>query len=272
MNGEPTIFGILNVTPDSFSDGGEHFVLEAAVAHARAMREQGADMVDVGGESTRPGAQRVDAAEEQRRVIPVIRALATEGIPTSIDTMNASTALAAVAAGASVINDVSGGLADAAMPEAMASAGIDVIVMHWRGHSTHMDALTDYRGDVVATVRDELAARRDALELAGVPSARIILDPGLGFAKTADQSWALLRDLDELVGLGHRVLVGASRKRFIKAVVGDGRRALDTATATTSVLAAQRGAWGVRVHDVESTAIALAVAHAAQRGSTDAPA
>ena len=267
MSRLPVVFGILNVTPDSFSDGGEHFALDAALAHARAMRAAGADLIDVGGESTRPGAERVEPAEELRRVIPVIEALTAEGIPTSIDTMSAATALAAVAAGASVVNDVSGGLADPAMPVAMGAAGVDVVAMHWRGHSTRMDALTDYRGDVAAVVRDELAARRDALAAAGVALERIILDPGLGFAKTADQSWALLHGLDATLGLGHRVLVGASRKRFLRAVVGDDRAALDVATATTSAFAAAAGAWGVRVHDVPSTRVALATGAALARGS-----
>lgn len=261
------VLGILNVTPDSFSDGGEHFALDAALAHARALHAAGADIVDVGGESTRPGAERVDAAEEQRRVIPVIAALTAEGIATSVDTMSAVTALAAVAAGASVINDVSGGLADPAMPDAMASVGVDVIAMHWRGHAPQMDALTDYRGAVVDVVCEELAARRDALVRAGVAAGRIILDPGLGFAKTADQSWQVLHGIEQVASLGHRVLVGASRKRFVKAVVGDDRSALDAATAATSVLAAERGVWGVRVHDVVSTRVALATAAAFARGS-----
>ena len=260
------ILGILNVTPDSFSDGGEHLALDAAIAHARALRAAGADLVDVGGESTRPGAPRVPLVDELSRVLPVIDALTAEGIPTSIDTMRAETALAAVAAGATVINDVSGGLADPAMPAAMAETGVDVVAMHWRGHSTAMDALTDYRGSVAEVVRDELAARRDSLVAAGVDPHRIILDPGLGFAKTADQSWAVLAGLESIVELGHRVLVGASRKRFVKAVAGDDRRLVDIATATTSVLAAQHGAWGVRVHDVAATRVALATSAAWQRG------
>lgn len=255
------VLGVLNVTPDSFSDGGLHLRLPEALAHARAMRAAGADLVDVGGESTRPGADRVPTDEEQRRVVPVIEALAAEGVPTSIDTMNAATALAAVAAGATTINDVSGGLADPAMPAAMAeaaAAGCDVIAMHWRGPSAGMDALAVY-GDVVRDVRDELAARRDALVAAGVPAQRIVLDPGLGFAKTAEHNWALLRDLGALLALGHRVLVGASRKRFLRALAGEDCPALDTATAATSLLAARAGAWGVRVHDVAGTRAALAV-------------
>lgn len=265
--------GVLNVTPDSFSDGGEHLAVADALAHARLLRAAGADLVDVGGESTRPGAPRVVTEEEQRRVIPVIAALTAEGIATSVDTMNAATAIAAVAAGASVINDVSGGLADPAMPDAMASAGVDVVAMHWRGHAASMDALAAY-GDVVTEVRDELAARRDALVAAGVAADRIILDPGLGFAKTAAHNWALLADIDAVLALGHRVLVGASRKRFLRALPAvaaaslghDGAqrwRPADAATAATSLLAAQRGAWGVRVHDVAGTRIVLEVGDAA---------
>ena len=282
------ILGVLNVTPDSFSDGGEHLAVADALAHARVLRAAGADLVDVGGESTRPGADRVPTELEQARVVPVIAALTAEGIATSVDTMNAATALAAVAAGASLINDVSGGLADPAMPEAMARAGVDVVAMHWRGHSSGMEDLARY-GDVVADVRDELAGRVAALTSAGVARERIILDPGLGFAKTPEHNWALVRRLDEITALGLRVLVGASRKRFLRELAAsvaaapaepaaaepaaaepaaaDRWRLPDVATATTSVLAAQGGAWGVRVHDVAATRVALATAAAWQRGS-----
>ncbi|OLT17491.1 dihydropteroate synthase [Pseudonocardia sp. CNS-139] len=258
--------GILNVTPDSFSDGGRWLDRDHAVAHGVAMRDAGADLVDVGGESTRPGAGRVDAEVEKERVLPVVRALAAEGVPVSIDTTRAAVAEAAVGAGAVVVNDVSGGLADPAMAAAVAALDVPWVLMHWRGHSDRMNALADYR-DVVAEVRDELVARVDAAVLAGVEPAALVLDPGLGFAKTGEHNWALLRHLDALVGLGFPVLVGASRKRFLGDLLADGdepRRTAgrDVATAAVSALAAHRGAWGVRVHDVASTLDAVRVAAA----------
>jgi len=256
--------GVLNVTPDSFSDGGRYADREAAVAAGVAMAADGAGLVDVGGESTRPGAERVDAATETARVAPVVRALADAGVAVSIDTTRAAVAEAALAAGARVVNDVSGGLADPAMAGVVAGAGCPWVLMHWRGHSRDMQRLATYR-DVVAEVRDELAARVDAAVSAGVGADRLVLDPGLGFAKTAAHSWALLAHLDALVALGLPVLVGASRKSFLGSVLAgpdrvprpvDGREA---ATVATSVLAAQAGAWGVRVHDVRQSADALAV-------------
>nr|WP_199241067.1 dihydropteroate synthase [Naasia lichenicola] len=267
----PRIFGVLNVTPDSFSDGGRYLDVDAAVAHGLRLVADGAVIVDVGGESTRPGAERVSAAEERDRVLPVIRLLRAEGVRVSIDTLRASTAEASVEAGASVINDVSGGLADPDMASVAARAGalgVDFVAMHWRGHSTEMDRLATY-ADVVLDVRRELGTRVDDLIAHGVPAERIILDPGLGFAKTAEHNWQLLGRLAELQSLGFRMLVGASRKRFLGAVVGadvpvEDR---DLPTAVISALSAQAGAWGVRVHDVRSTRVALDVAAAWRSGS-----
>lgn len=270
--GRCVVMGILNVTPDSFSDGGHWLDPSRAVAHGVAMREAGADLVDVGGESTRPGAPRIDAETELARVLPVVRELAAAGVPVSIDTTRAAVAEAAVAAGAAVVNDVSGGLADPAMAKAVAAAQVPWILMHWRGHSDRMNELAVY-SDVVAEVRDELTARVDAAVAAGVDPGRLVIDPGLGFAKNAEHNWALLRRLDVLVGLGFPVLVGASRKRFLGSLLADehgeprptsGR---DVATAAVSALAAHRGAWGVRVHDVVGSLDAVRVA-AAWDGAT----
>ncbi len=256
----------MNVTPDSFSDGGRYLDRQDAVAHGVMLHERGADLVDVGGESTRPGAQRVEPAEEIERVIPVIRALVAEGVPVSVDTMRAAVASAAVEAGASIVNDVSGGLADPEMARVVAEAGVPYVLMHWRGHSTEMDSLARY-DDVVSDVRDELLQRVEAAVAAGVAESSIVLDPGLGFAKLGDHNWELLQRLDELVELGFPVLVGASRKRFLGTLLGDrppdGR---EDATAAVSALAAFNGAWGVRVHDVGRTLDAVAVAGAWRRG------
>ncbi|MBM7505788.1 dihydropteroate synthase [Agromyces aurantiacus] len=261
------VMGVVNVTPDSFSDGGRWFDADAAVAHGVELAEAGADLLDVGGESTRPGAARVDPDEELRRVIPVIRELASRGLRVSVDTMRASTAAAAVAAGAEIINDVSAGLADEAMARIAAETGARYVAMHWRGHSDRMDDLAEY-ADVAVEVRDELARRVDALLDAGVAADRIILDPGLGFAKRGAQNWELLANLDVLAGLGHPILVGASRKRFLGALLPEGTpvEQRDLPTAVVSALAAQAGAWGVRVHDVASTRVALDVARAWQSG------
>ena len=263
----PMVIGILNVTPDSFSDGGQYASLRAAVERGIQLRQQGADVVDVGGESTRPGAERVPAEEEQRRVIPVIRELAAQQIALSIDTMNASTARAAIDAGARIVNDVSGGLADPRMYAVVANADVDYIAMHWRGHSRIMNELATYT-DVVVEVRAELAERLSAMDAAGLDPNRVILDPGLGFAKTTEHNWSLLARLDELGELGRPLLVGTSRKRFLGELL-PAEAAIelrDAATAATSVLAASAGAWGVRVHDVASTILALAVWSAWQTG------
>jgi dihydropteroate synthase len=252
------IMGILNVTPDSFSDGGRFDETEAAIARGLELAAAGAAIVDVGGESTRPGAAKVDAAEERARVIPVIAALAHEGVAVSVDTMNASTALAAVEAGAQLVNDVSGGLADDGMARVIAETGVHYVVMHWRGGA---DVEPDYV-DVVADVRGDLKTRIAELVVAGVDPAKIVLDPGLGFGKHAPHNWALLGHLDELASLGHGVLVGASRKRFVGALLPDGAAMedRDLPSAVISALAARSGAWAVRVHDVPSTRIALEVA------------
>ncbi|ANZ42690.1 dihydropteroate synthase [Lentzea guizhouensis] len=258
--------GVVNVTPDSFSDGGRYLDRQDAVAHGVAMFERGADLVDVGGESTRPGAARVESAEEIARVLPVVKGLVAAGVPVSVDTMWASVATAALEAGASIVNDVSGGLADPRMTAVVAEAGVPYVLMHWRGHSTEMDSLARY-DDVVTDVRTELLERVEAALAAGVAESSIVLDPGLGFAKLGDHNWELLQRLDELVELGFPVLVGASRKRFLGTLLDnrppDGR---EDATAAVSALAAFNGAWGVRVHDVDRTLDAVAVAGAWRRG------
>ena len=265
--GETLVMGVVNVTPDSFSDGGRWFDADAAVAHAQELADAGADVLDVGGESTRPGAARVDPDEELRRVIPVIRELASRGLRVSVDTMRAATAAAAVEAGAEIINDVSAGLADEAMARIAAETGAQYVAMHWRGHSDRMDELTEY-DDVARDVRDELAFRVDALLAAGIAPDRLILDPGLGFSKRGEQNWELLANLDVLAELGYPILVGASRKRFLGALLPDGApvEQRDLPTAVVSALSAQAGAWGVRVHDVVSTRVALDVARAWQSG------
>lgn len=252
------IMGILNVTPDSFSDGGKYAATDAAIVRGLELRDQGAMIVDVGGESTRPGATRVDPEAERMRVIPVIEALAGEGVSVSIDTMNAATASAAIGVGAQLVNDVSGGLADDGMARVIAETGVYYAVMHWRGGAD----VEPTRGDVVAEVRADLKARVAELVVAGVDPARILLDPGLGFAKTADHNWALLGRLDELSSLGHGVLVGASRKRFLGQLLPDDAAMSDRdlPSAVISALAARSGAWAVRVHDVPSTRVALEVA------------
>jgi len=261
----PVVMGVLNVTPDSFSDGGRYVGLDAAVGHAMAMVRDGADLVDVGGESTRPGAGRVDAGIERTRVLPVVRELAAAGVPMSIDTTRAAVAAAALAAGVTMVNDVSGGLADPAMSRVVAEAGCPWVLMHWRGHSRHMRELASYT-DVVKEVCAELRERVDAAVAAGVAVEQVVLDPGLGFAKTAEHNWLLSAHLDQVIALGRPVLFGASRKSYLGALLadpatGEPRPAGDrvAATAAASLLAVAAGAWGVRVHDVRPTVDALAV-------------
>jgi len=263
----PVVIGVLNVTPDSFSDGGLHFTAQRAIAHGLQLARQGADLVDVGGESTRPGASRIDVTEEARRVLPVIEGLREAGVPTSIDTMRASIARDAVLAGACLVNDVSGGLADPAMTTVIADLGVPFVIMHWRGHSDRMADLANYR-DVVAEVIAELGERVDAALAAGIRAESIVIDPGIGFAKEADHNWTLLRALPELASMGYPVLVGASRKRFLGSLLADpdgvprpldGR---DVATDAVSALAATFGAWAVRVHDVAGSVDAVRVGQA----------
>ncbi|WP_410576668.1 dihydropteroate synthase [Amycolatopsis sp. lyj-108] len=270
--GRCAVMGILNVTPDSFSDGGRYLGVEQALEHAHEMWARGADLIDVGGESTRPGASRVDAETEISRIMPVIRALAADGVAMSVDTTRAEVALAAVEAGASVINDVSGGLADPNMAKVAAETGVPYVLMHWRGHSKDMNALASYE-DVVADVRAELLSRVDEAVAAGVDQSAIVLDPGLGFAKNAEHDWALLNRLDSFLSLGFPVLVGASRKRFLGRLLSgkDGKPAppdgRENATAAVSALAAAAGAWGVRVHEVGASIDAVTVAAAWRKGS-----
>lgn len=266
----PVVMGVLNVTPDSFSDGGRYADLDAAVAHGVALHAAGAHLVDIGGESTRPGADRVDAPTEAARVIPVVRALAEAGVTMSIDTTRAQVAAAALAAGAAVVNDVSGGLADPDMARVVADAGCPWVLMHWRGHAREMGELAHYT-DVVTDVRRELAGRIEHALAAGVAADRIIVDPGLGFAKRAADNWEISRRLPELLDLGFPLLFGSSRKSYLGALLADPAGTprpvaeRDAATVATSVLAVAAGAWGVRVHDVRATVDALAVWQATGR-------
>jgi len=275
------VMGVVNVTPDSFSDGGRWYDPRAAIAHGLDLATQGADLVDVGGESTRPGAQRVSAEEELRRVIPVIAELARSGVVVSVDTMRAAVAEAALEAGAALVNDVSGGLADPYMPRLVAQAGTPYVLMHWRGHSRDMNSRAAY-DDVVKEVRAELAERIEAVAAEGVDPALIVLDPGLGFSKMPAASgpdahnWQLLAHLREVAHIGGQdfpVLVGASRKRFLGRLLAnqDGiPRPFtqgDAATLAITALAAAAGAWCVRVHEVPANADAVRVA-AAWRAAT----
>ncbi|WP_329043474.1 dihydropteroate synthase [Streptomyces sp. NBC_01422] len=263
------VMGVVNVTPDSFSDGGRWFDTTAAIKHGLELAAEGADLVDVGGESTRPGASRVDGAEELRRVIPVVRGLASEGITVSVDTMRAGVAEQSVAAGAVLVNDVSGGLADPDMIPVVAAAGVPFVVMHWRGFSESMNSRAVY-GDVVAEVVTELRERMEAVVDGGVDPGKLVIDPGLGFAKNAAQDLALVAHLDRLRELSRPLLVAASRKRFLGQVLAgeDGTpppaRERDAATAAISALSAAAGAWAVRVHAVRPTADAVRVARAVE--------
>ena len=262
------VMGVVNVTPDSFSDGGEWFEQDAAIAHGRDVLAAGADIVDIGGESTRPGAERPSVEEELRRVVPVVTALAADGAVVSVDTMRASVARAAVDAGATIVNDVSGGLADPEMVPWVAANRLPYIAMHWRGHSTSMQSRAVY-DDVVEDVVRELAARRDTLLADGIDEDNLVLDPGLGFAKNAEHNWALMAALPVLHDLGHPILLGASRKTFLGRLGREEGAAprpaaeRDVETTATSVMAAMAGLWCVRVHDVGSTVRALSVVQAA---------
>ena len=265
--GLPLLMGVVNVTPDSFSDGGRFADTERAIAHGRQLLDDGADILDIGGESTRPGATRPLVEEELSRVVPVIEALAAGGAVVSVDTMRADVARASLEAGATLVNDVSGGLADPQMLAVVAEAGATYVAMHWRAHSDHMQdhAVYDGPGGVVAAVRAELGRRVDAMLAAGIEPARIVLDPGLGFAKRAEHNWALLRDLDQVRALGYPLLVGASRKAFLGSLLsgpdGTGRPVdeREQAGVALTVLLAGRGVWGLRVHDVRAHRDALRV-------------
>ncbi len=258
------MMGVVNVTPDSFSDGGRWLDADTAIRHGLELVAHGADLVDVGGESTRPGALRIDATEEARRVLPVIEGLAREGVVVSVDTMRSETARRSLDAGAAIINDVSGGRADPAMMALAASSGSPVVLMHWREHSATMQNHTQY-DDLVADISAELQIQVDAALAAGVDPSQIILDPGLGFSKTGAQNWTVLAHLDAFVAMGHPLLVAASRKGFLGELLStdagprpaDGR---DAATAAVTTLAAAAGVWCVRVHEVAASADAVRVA------------
>jgi len=265
--GRPVVMGVVNVTPDSFSDGGLYADTEAAIAHGRQLLADGADLLDIGGESTRPGATRPLVSEELDRVVPVITALAAEGALVSVDTMRAEVAAAALASGAGMVNDVSGGLADPRILAVVAGSEATYVAMHWRAHSDRMQDLAAYDepGGVVAAVRRELGERVDAMRAAGIPDDRIVLDPGLGFAKRGEHNWELLRGFGELTSLGFPLLVGASRKSFLGALLAapDGTprpvSQREDAGHAVTLLLAQQGVWGVRVHDVRGTRDVLRV-------------
>ncbi|MFJ5641386.1 dihydropteroate synthase [Streptomyces sp. NPDC093223] len=269
------VMGVVNVTPDSFSDGGRWFDTAIAVKHGLDLVAEGADLVDVGGESTRPGATRVDEDEELRRVVPVVRGLAAEGVVVSVDTMRASVARQALAAGAALVNDVSGGLADPGMIPVVAESGAPFVVMHWRGFLEGGNVRGVY-DDVVAEVIDELRTRVDAVLAGGISPDRVVVDPGLGFSKDSEHDLSLLAHLGKLHALGHPVLVAASRKRFLGRVLAGPEgapppaRERDAATAAVSALAAHAGAWAVRVHEVRATADAVRVARAIEGARTEA--
>lgn len=276
----PLLMGVVNVTPDSFSDGGRWLDADAAVRHGLQLLEDGADLLDVGGESTRPGATRPPLQDELDRVVPVVGALSRAGAAVSVDTMRAEVAARAVDAGACLVNDVSGGVADPGMAGVVAALQVPFVAMHWRGHSHDMDTRAVY-DDVVAQVCDELRIRAEALLEAGIAPDRLVLDPGLGFAKTAEHNWTLLAHLDAIRTLGFPVLVGTSRKRFLSSIgaapagtTGDPEPTVppqqrDAATAATTVLLAQQHVWGVRVHEVRSSRAAVEVVAAVERARGD---
>lgn len=247
------VMGILNVTPDSFADGGVNFETHIAINRGLEMIDEGVDIIDIGGESTRPGAMRVSAEEEQARVIPVIQGLAGQGVTLSVDTMRAETARLAVQAGASIVNDVSGGAADADMFATVAELGCKYMLMHWRGHSADMNAKAIY-GDVVSEVIEEVTLQLDKALAAGIKRENIILDPGIGFAKDTEHNWEILKRIDELIALGYPVLIGHSRKRFLG---GDTPNAREEATVAVTQSLVGKGIWGVRVHGVKANKDAI---------------
>ena len=274
---KPQVMGVLNVTPDSFSDGNQYNSLESAVDHAKLLVLAGAQIIDIGGESTRPGATRITPEEEQERVIPVIQAVADLklDVQISIDTMNASTAELAIAAGAGIINDVSGGLADENMFAVAAKHEVVIVISHWRGHSDIMNTMAAYQ-NVAEEVATELQQRVDAAISAGIKREKIVVDPGLGFAKDMKQNWQLVARLDEIEKLGLPILVGASRKRFIAGALDEeepnsvSHERRDVATAVLTALLMQRKLWGVRVHNVLATVDAISIVSALHEGSNDA--
>lgn len=274
---KPLVMGVLNVTPDSFSDGNQYNSVESAVDHAKLLVLAGAQIIDIGGESTRPGAERVSVEEEQARVIPVIKAIAELqlGVQISIDTMNANTAELALANGANIINDVSGGLADDEMFEVAAKSNAVIVLSHWRGHSDIMNTMAAYQ-NVAEEVATELQQRVDAAISAGIKREKIVVDPGLGFAKDMKQNWQLVARLDEIEKLGLPILVGASRKRFIAGALDEeepnsvSHERRDVATAVLTALLMQRKLWGVRVHNVLATVDAISIVSALHEGSNDA--
>lgn len=273
---KPLVMGVLNITPDSFSDGNLYSSLDAALDHARLLAISGADIIDIGGESTRPGAERITVEEEQTRVLPAIKKIveADLGVRLSIDTMNAATAREAVALGVSIINDVSGGLADPDMFSVAAKTKATLVISHWRGHSNIMNTLNSYQ-DVAVEVAQELQLRVDAAITSGVPTGNIVIDPGLGFAKDMKQNWQLVARLDEIEKLGLPVLVGASRKRFIAGALDEdepnsvSHERRDVATAVLTALLMQRKLWGVRVHNVIATVDAISIVGALHDGQAD---
>jgi len=247
------VMGILNVTPDSFADGGINFETHIAIARGLEMIDEGVDIIDIGGESTRPGAERISALEEQVRVIPVIEGLAGHGVTISVDTMRAETARLAVRAGASIVNDVSGGAADAEMFATVAELGCKYTLMHWRGHSVDMNSKAIYT-DVVSEVIEEVTLQLDKALAAGIKRENIILDPGIGFAKDAEHNWEILKRIDEFIALGYPVLIGHSRKRFLGGDTPDSREAA-TVAITQSLVG--KGIWAVRVHGVKANKDAI---------------
>ena len=273
---KPLVMGVLNITPDSFSDGNLYSSVDAALDHARLLAISGADIIDIGGESTRPGAERITVEEEQTRVLPAIKKIveAELGVRLSIDTMNAATAREAVALGVSIINDVSGGLADPEMFSVAAETKATLVISHWRGHSNIMNTLNSYQ-DVAVEVAQELQIRVDAAIASGVPRENIVIDPGLGFAKDMKQNWQLVARLDEIEKLGLPVLVGASRKRFIAGALDEdepnsvSHERRDVATAVLTALLMQRKLWGVRVHNVIATVDAISIVGALHDGQAD---
>lgn len=270
------VMGVVNVTPDSFSDGGQWLDVDTAVRHGLALAESGADLVDVGGESTRPGATRVDADTERGRVLPVVQGLVAAGVTVSVDTMRSSIAAAALDAGAAIVNDVSGGRADDRMLPVVADAGVPIVLMHWREHSAHMQQHTAY-DDLVPDVVREIGEQVDAAVTAGIDPSRVVIDPGLGFSKTGAQNWTVLANLDAFTALGHPVLVAASRKRFLGELLADDSGDLravgdrEHATAAVSTLCARAGAWCVRVHEPRATADAVRVVARVARDVDGAP-